>query len=72
VKKAVFQMEHNKASRSGWFSREFYQSFWEIIKSDLLALFSVLYSGQLELFCLNFGETILLPKIAEAGRIQQY
>jgi hypothetical protein len=32
----------------------------------------VLHSGQLELFCLNFGEIILLPKIAEAERIQQY
>jgi hypothetical protein len=28
--------------------------------------------GQLELFCLNFGDIILLPKIKEAERIQQY
>jgi hypothetical protein len=35
-------------------------------------LFSYLHDGQLELFCLNFGEIILLQKINEAGRIQQY
>jgi hypothetical protein len=39
---------------------------------DLLELFSFLHSGQLELFCLNFGEIILLPKVNEAERIQQY
>jgi hypothetical protein len=34
-------------------------------------LFSNLHAKQLELFCLNFGEIILLPKINEAERIQQ-
>jgi hypothetical protein len=42
------------------------------IKSDLLDLFTFLHAGQLELFCLNFGEIILLTKINEAERIQQY
>jgi hypothetical protein len=31
-----------------------------------------LHAGQLELFHLNFGEIILLPKINDAERIQQY
>jgi hypothetical protein len=35
-------------------------------------MFSVLHVGQLELFRVNFGEVILLPKIKEAERIQQY
>jgi hypothetical protein len=35
-------------------------------------LFSSLHAGQLELFCLNFGEIVLLPKVNEAERIQQY
>jgi hypothetical protein len=39
---------------------------------DLLELFSSLHCGQLELFRLNFGEIILLPKVNEAERIQQY
>jgi mannosylglycoprotein endo-beta-mannosidase len=72
VKKVVFQMEHNKAPGPDGFPGEFYQNFWEVIKSDLLELFSFLHAGQLELFCLNFGEIILLPKIIDAERIQQY
>jgi hypothetical protein len=35
-------------------------------------LFTFLHAGKLELFRLNFGEIILLPKIKEAERIQQY
>jgi hypothetical protein len=31
-----------------------------------------LHGGQLELFRLNFGEIILLPKIIDTERIQQY
>jgi hypothetical protein len=39
VKKAVFNMEHNKAPGPDGFPAEFYQVFWEIIKFDLSALF---------------------------------
>jgi hypothetical protein len=35
-------------------------------------MFSVLHAGKLELFCINFGEVILLPKVNEAERIQQF
>jgi hypothetical protein len=35
-------------------------------------MFNSLYAGQLELFCLHFGKIILLPKVNEAERIQQY
>jgi hypothetical protein len=67
-------MEHTKAPGSDGFPvpAEFYQNFWEVIKSNLLELFTFLHSGQLELFRLNFAEIILLPKINEAERIQQY
>ena len=72
MKKAVFQMEHNKAPDPDGFPAEFYQSFWEVIKSDLLDMFHALHAGQLDLFRLNFGEIILLPKVEGAERIQQY
>jgi hypothetical protein len=65
-------MEHNKASGPDGFPAEFYQTFWDTIKGDLLDLFGCLHAGQLELFHLNFGEIILLPKFNEAERIQQY
>lgn len=72
IKKAVFQMEHNKAPGLDGYPAEFYQHFWDVIKTDLLDLFGCLHAGQLELFRLNFGEIVLLPKILEAERIQQY
>jgi hypothetical protein len=40
VREAIFQMEHNKAPGPDRFSTEFYQSCWEIIKEDLMALFT--------------------------------
>ena len=70
VRNAVFQMEHNKAPGPDGFPAEFYQHFWEVIKSDLLGLFGRLHSGNPDLFRLNFGEIILLPKVNEAERIQ--
>jgi hypothetical protein len=72
VMKAIFLMEHNKAPGPDGFPAEFYQTFWDTIKSDLLDLFNVLHAGQLELFCLYFGEVILLPKVNQAERIQQF
>jgi hypothetical protein len=35
-------------------------------------MFSDLHAGQLELLCLNFGEVMLLSKVNESERIQQY
>jgi hypothetical protein len=72
IRKAVFQMEHNKALGLDGFSAKFYQTFWDIIKVDLLELFAELHAGQLDLFRINFGEIILLPKVNDAERIQQY
>jgi hypothetical protein len=39
IKKAVFQMEHNKSPGPDGFLAEFYQVFWEVITVDLMALF---------------------------------
>jgi mannosylglycoprotein endo-beta-mannosidase len=54
VREAVFQMEHNKAPSPDGFPVEFYQVFWEVIKDDLLALFSEFHREELNLFSLNF------------------
>jgi hypothetical protein len=72
IKEVVFQMEHNKALGPDGFPTEFYQVFWEIIKEDLLALFSYFYEESLPLFSLNFGVITLLSKIQDAKQIQQY
>jgi hypothetical protein len=68
VRKAIFLMEHNKAPGPDGFLTEFYQIFWETIETELLDMFSSLHAGQLELFRLNFGKIILLPKVNEAQK----
>jgi hypothetical protein len=65
VRRALFQMEHNKAPGPDGFPAEFYQVFWEVVKGDLMALFHKLHQGSLPLYSLNFGTIILLPKCAE-------
>ena len=36
---AISQMEHNKAPGPDGFPAEFYQTFWDVIKSDLMDMF---------------------------------
>ena len=72
VKDAVFQMEHNIAPGPDGFPAEFYQVFWEVIKDDLMALFTDFHKEDLNLFSLNFGIITLIPKVQEATKIQQY
>jgi hypothetical protein len=47
VKEAIFHMEHNKAPGPDGFPIEFYQTFWETIKGDLMALFEDIHNGNL-------------------------
>jgi hypothetical protein len=54
-------MEHNKAPGPDGFLAEIY---------DLIDLFQEFHNGNLQLYSLNFGMIILLPKSREATRIQ--
>jgi hypothetical protein len=69
---AISQMKLNKAPGPDGFPAEFYQKNWDVIKSDLMALFSQLQKGELPLYKLNFGVITLLPKKENAVQIQQY
>jgi hypothetical protein len=72
VLEAISQMEHNKAPEPDEFPAEFYQTFWNIIKVEVMALFGQLKLGELPLFKLNFGVITLLPKKENAVQIQRY
>ena len=69
---AISQMKNNKAPGPDGFPAEFYKRCWHIIKGDLLPMFHDLFSGQLQLFHLNFGTITLLPKKTDAVRIEQF
>jgi hypothetical protein len=62
IKKAVFEMEHNKAPGPDGFSVEFYQTFWDVIMDDLIPMFHNLHVRDLPLFSLNFRVIMLIPK----------
>jgi hypothetical protein len=65
-------MNHNTALGSDGFPLEFYQVFWNVIKDDLMALFTDFHKGELLLHSLNFGTIILISKSKEAKQMQQY
>jgi hypothetical protein len=54
------------------FRLSFIKKNWNVIKSDLMALFSQLQKGELPLYKLNFRVITLLPKKENAMEIQQY
>jgi hypothetical protein len=62
VYEAIMQMKKNKAPGPDGFPAKFYQTFWGVIKSDLMAMFMAFQEGHLPLFHLNFGTIILLLK----------
>jgi hypothetical protein len=72
VREAIFRIKHNKAQGPDGIPTEFYQVFWSLIKDDLMAMFRDFHTGDLPLFCLNFGVITLIPKEKEVKRIQQY
>jgi hypothetical protein len=72
VHEAISQMEHNKAPGPDDFPAEFYQHFLDVIKNDLLAMYSQVQTGELLLFKLNFRVITLLLKKENAVQIQQY
>jgi hypothetical protein len=72
IKRAVFEMEHNKAPGPDDFPVEFYQKLWDVIKDDLISMFHKLHSGDLPLFSLNFRVITLILKAQDTTRIQQY
>jgi hypothetical protein len=46
--------------------------FWEVIKTDLFALFEDFHKNSLPVHSLNFGAIILIPKKYNANKIQDY
>ena len=54
-------MEKNKAPGPDGFPTEFFQKNWEILKVDLLNMFTCFHKGDLPVHHLNYGNVIPLP-----------
>jgi hypothetical protein len=72
VKNTLSSMESNRAPGPDDIPTEFYQHCWELVKNDVMNLFYRFHNGSLNLQRLNYGVITLLPKMADANKIQQY
>uniref|UniRef100_A0A453AIC2 Reverse transcriptase domain-containing protein n=1 Tax=Aegilops tauschii subsp. strangulata TaxID=200361 RepID=A0A453AIC2_AEGTS len=65
-------MDVNRAPGPDNILAEFYQHCCNIVKSDIMRLFSHFHAGTLDVQRLNYGVITLLPKVSGADRIQQF
>jgi hypothetical protein len=63
-------MEKNKAARPDKIPIEFYQSYWNVVKDDIMQLFYDFHEGSVDISRINYGIITLLPKVSDAARIQ--
>ena len=49
IKGAMFHMEKNKAARPDKIPIEFYQSYWDIVKNDIIQLFNDFYENKVDI-----------------------
>lgn len=72
VKAVIMSMEKNTAPGPDHIPIEFFQACWNIIKEDIMNLFTEFYDQNLDMERLNYGQITLIPKTGDANRIQQY
>lgn len=65
-------MEINKAAGPNKIPIDFYQACWNIVKGDIIQLFSDFHAKTVDISRLNYGIITLLPKKSDATSIQQY
>lgn len=69
---ALKEMKNNTALGPDGFSVEFFKTFWNLIRDDIKEMLHNLHKGSLELWRLNYGVIILLPKVKPATNIKQF
>jgi hypothetical protein len=72
VRVAVFSMRADKAPESNGFSMTFYQTYWDVVKLDLLSMFADFYHGRLDIAKLNRATICLIPKVSNAVLIMKF
>jgi hypothetical protein len=66
------EMKNNTAPGPDGFTVEFFKAFWPQMRVLIKELWNNLYEGQLELWRLNYGVIILIPKVKPAINVKQF
>jgi hypothetical protein len=72
IREVVFSMKHNRAPGPDSIPVEFFQEFWDTIKTDLFKLFQDFYARTLNIERLNYGVVTLIPKVPNAVDIKAF
>ena len=72
VKQAVFDSYSDGAPGPDGIPFFFYQNFWELVKNDLMNMFSDFHRGELSIHRLNFAMLTLIPKEADASSMKKF
>lgn len=51
---------------------KFFQTFWDVIKPEVMDLFTDFHVGSIDLARLNYGIVTLIPKVPGASDIRQF
>ena len=72
IKAAVFCSYAEGGPGADGLSFLFYQKFWDVIKHDLVKMFSDFHRGSFDLYRLNFAMITLIPKIVDAKDMKNF
>ncbi|XP_059436099.1 uncharacterized protein LOC132169027 [Corylus avellana] len=72
VKKVVFKMNGNKASGPDGFSLAFFQACWDVVREDIMRVFSAFHTGGMFVKSLNASFISLIPKIPGATNLKDF
>lgn len=68
----IKEMKNNTAPGPDDFLVEFFKAFCYLLREDIKEMLDNLYDGHLELWRLNYGVIILLPKVKPVANVKQF
>jgi hypothetical protein len=72
IREAVFSSYADGDPGPDGLSFMFYQTFWDVVKKDLIDMFNAWHKDKLDLFRLNFAMITLIPKENEARSMRKF
>jgi len=72
IRDAIFGLGAEKSPGPDGFSIIFLQKFWELVKPDVLSLFSQFYNGAMDLWHLNYALIALILKTEGASLVNKF